>query len=122
MAQALQVGQHIGTTGRFGEMNLDDDFAGGIRLLGIVGVAAGVHRHGLFGMRARRVAAHARLATRRAGGRSRPGAQQGILLAGREMALHLAPDPAVLPPVEAQHQQYQQDAQGNQPDLQITHV
>ena len=75
MAQALQVGQHIGATGRFGEMNLDDDFAGGIRLLGIVGVAAGVHRHGLFGMRARR--AHARLATRRADGRSRPGAQQG---------------------------------------------
>jgi len=38
------------------------------------------------------------------------------------MALHLAADAAVLPPIEAQHQQYQQDAQGNQPDLQITHV
>ncbi|MCY1364868.1 hypothetical protein D9M69_516900 [compost metagenome] len=128
VAQALHIGQQLGTAHRFGEIDLDDDLAGGIRLGGIVGIRARIDRSRLAGLRARRLAAHARFAPGRrtaagaggASGGSRP--QQGILLGRGEMGLHLAPDAPVLPPVESQHQQYQQDAEGNQPDLQITHV
>lgn len=38
------------------------------------------------------------------------------------MLLHAAAHPAVLPPVETQYQQYQQYAEDDQPNLQITHL
>ena len=128
VAQALHVGQQVGAAHGVGEVDLDDHFAGGIGFFGIVGIAAGIDRRRLAGLGTRGLAAHAGFAARRRGARSRRSAgcrarpQQRILFGGGEMGLHLAPDTPVLPPVESQHQQYQQYAQGYQPDLQITHV
>ncbi|MNI45960.1 hypothetical protein D3C73_1004020 [compost metagenome] len=127
VTQALHIGKQVGAAHGLGEVDFNNHFAGGIGLFRVVGVAARVHRGRLARLRARGVPAHAGFAAActgrgRCGAGSSARAQQRILFRRGEMALHLAPDAPVLPPVESQHQQYQQDAQGNQPDLQITHV
>ncbi|CPJ26027.1 Uncharacterised protein [Bordetella pertussis] len=120
LPQRLQIRQQVGAAHGLAEMDFNHDLASGIGLFLVVGVRVG-GRRGRRGTRCG--AAHAGLTARRARRRAilRAGAKQGILLGRREMGLHPAAHPAVLPPVKAQHQQYEQDTKGNQPDLQITH-
>ncbi|KAG1439271.1 hypothetical protein G6F57_019492 [Rhizopus arrhizus] len=74
--QALHIRQQVGAAHRLSEVDLDDHFAGGIGLLGIVGIAAGIHRRRLA-LPARRIAAHAGFATRSRPRSRRRGAGRG---------------------------------------------
>src|SRR5690606_26123456 len=111
----LRSGVKLVTWYRLREADVDDDFGGGIDFSRIIIVTAGTR----IALCSRQCRPQSRLAARML--RSGRRAQQRVVVALRELLLHLLTHSPVLPPVEYQHQQYKNDAQQDQTDLQITH-